>query len=133
MSMNPYERDLSQYCIFLLKISLFYRLLAIKIEIAPKVYCCRVKDLDCAAEKACNYCGDFTAQFADISIGSVGSKKGYSTVIVRSKVGDKLLRNLDAAMELVDKEEIVRLSQFKRERAKKKLSCHRQSEITHVF
>lgn len=39
MLMNPYESDLSQYCIFLLKISLFYRLLAIKIEIAPKVYC----------------------------------------------------------------------------------------------
>jgi coenzyme F420-reducing hydrogenase beta subunit len=84
---------------------------------------CKVKDLYKASEKACQFCDDFTAQFADISVGSVGSKKGYSTVIVRSKAGEKLLRTLDAAMETVDKEEIVRLSQFKRERAKKSLAA----------
>jgi coenzyme F420-reducing hydrogenase beta subunit len=88
-----------------------------------KEYSCKVKDLDQAAEKACHYCDDFTARFADISVGSVGSKKGYSTVIVRSKVGEKLLKNLDATKEPVDKEEIVRLSKFKRERAKKNLAA----------
>lgn len=84
-----------------------------------KEYNCKVKDLDEATEKACHYCDDFTAEFADISVGSVGSKKGYSTVIVRSKVGEKLLKTLDITKEVVDKEEIVRLSKFKRERAKK--------------
>lgn len=88
-----------------------------------KDYSCKVKDLDEAVEKGCHYCDDFTAQFADISVGSVGSKKGYSTVVVRSKVGEKLLKNLDVAKETVDKEEIVRLSKFKMERAKKSLAA----------
>ena len=84
---------------------------------------CRVKDLDDAAEKACRFCDDFTAKLADISVGSVGSKKGYSTVIVRSKAGEKLLKNIDLSKEPVDKEEIVRLAKFKRERAKKSLAA----------
>jgi coenzyme F420 hydrogenase subunit beta len=71
----------------------------------------------------CHYCGDFTARFADISVGSVGSKKGYSTVIVRSKAGEKLVKNFDAAKENVDKPEIVRLAKFKRERAEKNLAA----------
>jgi coenzyme F420 hydrogenase subunit beta len=87
-----------------------------------KEYSSRVKDLDAAAEKVCHYCGDFTARFADISVGSVGSKKGYSTVIVRSKAGEKLVKNFDAAKENVDKPEIVRLAKFKRERAEKNLA-----------
>ncbi len=88
-----------------------------------KEYGCKVKDLDAASEKACHYCDDFAARFADISVGSVGSKKGYSTVIARSKVGEKLLKNLDAAKEAVDKEEIARLAKFKRERAKKNFAA----------
>jgi coenzyme F420 hydrogenase subunit beta len=87
-----------------------------------KEYSCRVKDLDNAAEKVCHFCGDFTAQSADISVGSVGSKKGYSTVIVRSKAGDNLIKNLVATKESVDKPEIVRLAKFKRERAEKNLA-----------
>jgi hypothetical protein len=38
MPMNPYESDLPKKHTFMLKISLFRQLLAIKIEIAPKVY-----------------------------------------------------------------------------------------------
>ena len=48
---------------------------------------CRVKDLDGASEVACRFCDDFTSRLADVSVGSVGSKPGYSTVIVRSPVG----------------------------------------------
>ncbi len=87
-----------------------------------KEYSCKVKDLNCAAEKACGFCDDFTAQFADLSVGSVGSKKGCSTVIVRSKAGEKLLKNLEMFKAPVDKEEILRLAKFKRERAKKNLA-----------
>ena len=87
-----------------------------------KEYCCKVKDLDAAAEKVCHFCGDFTSQFADISVGSVGSKKRYSTVIVRSKAGEKLLKNLDAAKDTADKVEIVRVAKFKRERSEKNLA-----------
>ncbi len=86
-----------------------------------KEYSCKVKDLDGAAEKACVYCDDFTSRFADVSVGAVGSKPGFSSVIVRSKVGVELVKNLDAVIEDVDKEEVVRLSKFKLERAKKAL------------
>lgn len=98
-----------------------------------KEYGCRVKDLDAASERACHYCDDFTGQFADVSVGSVGSKKGHSTVIVRSKVGEKLINALDAAKEVVDKEEIARLAKFKRERAKKKLGNSKESEINSLL
>jgi coenzyme F420 hydrogenase subunit beta len=84
-----------------------------------KKYICEVKDLDCAAEKACLYCDDFTSRFADVSVGSVGSKIGYSSVIVRSRAGGKLVENLKATKEAVNKEEVARLSKFKMERAKK--------------
>lgn len=85
-------------------------------------YSCKVKDLDQATEKACLYCDDFTAQFADISVGSIGSKKGYSTVIVRSKAGEELIKNLDVTNGAVDRKKIVKLSKFKMERAKRTLA-----------
>ena len=86
-----------------------------------KEYSCKVKDLDCAAEKACLYCDDFTSRFADISVGSVGSKPGYSSAIVRSIAGGELVKNLDAVVEGINKEEVARLSKFKIERAKETL------------
>ncbi len=86
-----------------------------------KEYSCKVKDLDCAAEKVCHYCSDFTAQFADISVGSAGSQRGCSTVMVRSKAGEKLVKNLDAVKKAAEREEIVRLSKLKKERAEKSL------------
>ncbi len=82
---------------------------------------CKVKDLDVAAEGACRFCDDFTSHQADISVGSVGSKKGYSTVIIRTKAGEKLLKKLNFSKEPVDKEEIIKLTKFKHSRAKKNL------------
>ena len=84
-----------------------------------KMHSCRVKDLDAAAEKACGYCDDFTSRFADVSIGSVGSPEGYSTVIVRSPVGEKLVEKLEAQKDVVDSAEVARLAKFKRERCEK--------------
>lgn len=37
--------------------------------------------------KGCKVCPDFTSKYADISVGSVGSQPGLSTVIVRTAVG----------------------------------------------
>jgi len=87
-----------------------------------KKYSCKVNDLDCASEKACHYCDDFTSRFADVSVGSVGSKPGFSSVVVRSKVGMELVKNFDATKKGVEKEEIVRLSKFKIKRTKKALA-----------
>ncbi len=87
-------------------------------QVDGREYSCRVKDLDCASEKACRFCNDFASRLADVSVGSVGSKQGYSTVIVRSEAGGKLVQNLDVSKDTVDKQEIAKLAQFKRERAK---------------
>lgn len=84
-----------------------------------KEYSCRVRELENAAEKSCQYCDDFTSRLADISVGAAGSKEGYSTVIVRSHIGEKTLHSLDFVKESVDKEEILKLCHYKRTRAEK--------------
>jgi coenzyme F420-reducing hydrogenase beta subunit len=89
------------------------------VHLDGKEYCCKVRDLHSATEKACHYCDDFSARLADISVGSVGSKSGYSTVIVRSQAGEKLLENLNITKEGADKEEIIKLSKLKKQRAEK--------------
>ncbi len=91
------------------------------VQLQGKEYSCKVKDLDKAVEKGCRYCPDFPAMLADISVGSVGSQNGYSTVIVRSDVGKKLLKDLNLAKVDAEKAEIIKLSKFKKERAEKAL------------
>ena len=78
-----------------------------------------VRELSRAVEKGCAYCNDFSARLADISVGSVGSETGYSTVIVRSDVGQKLLEDLDIIKGQVNKEDVVKLSILKKKRAEK--------------
>jgi coenzyme F420 hydrogenase subunit beta len=80
---------------------------------------CKVKDLSGASEAACRFCDDFTSTLADVSVGSVGSPSGYSTVIVRSPVGARLVKDAELVKGTVVKQEIARLAKFKRERAKK--------------
>ncbi|MHC1630950.1 MAG: Coenzyme F420 hydrogenase/dehydrogenase, beta subunit C-terminal domain [Methanotrichaceae archaeon] len=40
--------------------------------------------------KGCGPCFDFTAELADVSVGSVGSRNSWSTVLTRTKIGAKL-------------------------------------------
>jgi coenzyme F420-reducing hydrogenase beta subunit len=94
-----------------------------------KEYSCKVKDLDNAVEKGCHYCDDFAARLADISVGSVGSKRGYSTVIVRSDAGKQLLKSLKFAKARVEKEEIVKLCRLKKKRAEKNLSLAQRAMV----
>lgn len=94
------------------------------VHLGGKEYSCKVRDFDQAVEKGCGFCGDFSAQLADISVGSAGSQSGYSTVIVRSEVGKKLLEELDVSKAGADIEEIVKLSKLKRERAQKSSSAY---------
>ncbi|NHI92426.1 MAG: 4Fe-4S dicluster domain-containing protein [Candidatus Lokiarchaeota archaeon] len=49
-----------------------------------------VKELDPYTNSACHYCVDFSNLYADISVGSIGSKSGYSTIIVRNKKGREI-------------------------------------------
>ena len=76
-----------------------------------------VKELSGAVENGCLCCPDFTAVYSDISVGSVGSEDGYSTVIVRSDVGEKLLEKLDLTKAGVKKDEVTKLAIQKKNRA----------------
>ncbi|MGD0450319.1 MAG: Coenzyme F420 hydrogenase/dehydrogenase, beta subunit C-terminal domain [Candidatus Bathyarchaeia archaeon] len=76
-----------------------------------------VKELSAAVEKGCLSCPDFASKYADVSVGSVGSEDGRSTVIVRSDVGAKLVENLDLAKGEVKKEEVAKLAINKKKRA----------------
>ena len=89
------------------------------VQVDGKEYSCKVKELNDAIEKGCTYCDDFTAKLADISVGSVGSPEEYSTVIVRSDAGKKLLEKLDLTKQAADTEEVTKLSIFKKKRATK--------------
>jgi len=54
-----------------------------------------VKDTKQYALSACHACEDFTAEFADISVGGVGCPEGWSTVIARTKRGQEFLTDAE--------------------------------------
>jgi coenzyme F420-reducing hydrogenase beta subunit len=85
-------------------------------------YSCNVRELGNAANKGCSYCDDLTSQLADISLGSVGSPEGYSTVIVRSEVGKRLLDATDFQNSQIDRGGIMKLAKFKRRNARRKIA-----------
>jgi coenzyme F420 hydrogenase subunit beta len=40
---------------------------------------------------ACGYCSDYTSEFADLSFGGLGAPEGWTTVITRSAIGQKVM------------------------------------------
>jgi coenzyme F420 hydrogenase subunit beta len=75
---------------------------------------CKVSLLQDAVRPNCSFCTDFTSRLADISVGSVGSPVGYSTVITRSRKGEELFRLLkDLEETSADRGEIDRLASWK--------------------
>lgn len=54
-----------------------------------------IKDVAPLARKGCHYCQDYTSYYADISVGSVGSDDGWSTVFVRTATGEKYLNKIN--------------------------------------
>jgi coenzyme F420 hydrogenase subunit beta len=63
-------------------------------ETIHRVRLSKVKQL---VRGCCHSCGDFTAEFSDISAGNVGSPDGWSTVVVRTEVGEKALKAAEKA------------------------------------
>lgn len=86
------------------------------IETADKTVKTPVKDIEMAS--GCKFCRNFDADFADISVGSVGSDDGYSTVIIRTEKGNEIKKAIDLK-EGVDLEAIDKLRNFKLNRFKK--------------
>jgi coenzyme F420 hydrogenase subunit beta len=51
-----------------------------------------LNDVKSYARHNCHYCEDLTADYADISVGSIGSPSGWSSVITRNKKGEKIYK-----------------------------------------
>ena len=87
------------------------------VTVDGKDYSAKIKLFNSALQGGCAYCNDFVGWLSDVSVGSVGSPEGYSTVIVRSEKGKKLLENVDFVKGDVNKEEVIKLAGFKKKRA----------------
>ena len=61
-----------------------------------------IKDFHGAALKGCDECADFLGRGADLSIGSVGSDAGYSSVLVRTEAGRRALEMAAPSLELAE-------------------------------
>ena len=58
----------------------------------------------------------FSSKLADISVGSVGSPDGYSTVIIRSEKRRELFDLLEADTTSANRDEIAKLASIKAKR-----------------
>jgi len=56
-----------------------------------------LREIDQFVRQSCRRCDDFTSDYADISVGAIGSKDGYSTVIARTEKGIELLKRAEQA------------------------------------
>ncbi len=68
-----------------------------------------IRDFHGAALKGCDECADFIGHAADISVGSVGSADGYSSVLIRSEEGLAAFEHVRPKLELreLDKPEAL--------------------------
>lgn len=53
-----------------------------------------IKDVAPMARHGCHFCLDYTSYYADISVGSVGSDDGWSTIFVRTEKGEHYLNKV---------------------------------------
>jgi coenzyme F420 hydrogenase subunit beta len=56
-----------------------------------------LKEIDSIARPACFACTDYTNDFADISVGGLGSPEGYTTVMVRTDAGKMMFNEAKRA------------------------------------
>ncbi|MFQ6105571.1 MAG: Coenzyme F420 hydrogenase/dehydrogenase, beta subunit C-terminal domain [Candidatus Hydrothermarchaeaceae archaeon] len=51
--------------------------------------------------EGCRVCHDFTSRLSDFSVGSIGSKDGYSTVFARTKMAKNIIGNMKKELDTV--------------------------------
>src|SRR5918998_3302454 len=59
-----------------------------------------IRDFHGAALKGCDECADFMGHAADISVGSVGSADGYSSIVIRTEEGLEAFEHVRKKLEL---------------------------------
>lgn len=84
-----------------------------------------VKDIPLAS--GCKMCRDFDSQMADISMGSVGSPDGYSTIVIRSEKGEEIKEIIDL-QEGVNEKPIKYLRNLKMKRFNKNVEKRLENE-----
>jgi len=77
---------------------------------------------DCVP-RHCLVCQDFAAELADVAVGSVGSPKGWSTIIIRTEEGERIFAGMEekGVIETKEVEDIVGVGEIadrKKEKAK---------------
>ncbi|HIQ39381.1 MAG TPA: hypothetical protein EYH53_05185 [Methanothermococcus okinawensis] len=75
--------------------------------------------------KGCWICRDFDSVMADVSVGSVGSPEGYSTVIIRTERGE-IIKEAVKLKEGVDIESIEKIRRLKMKRFRKEIEERRK-------
>jgi coenzyme F420 hydrogenase subunit beta len=63
-----------------------------------------LRDVDAFVRQSCKRCVDFTAEYADISVGGIGCSNGYSTVVARTEKGLQLFKDAQQARYLETQE-----------------------------
>jgi len=58
-----------------------------------KVYAIPLDEIEEYIGEGCSVCADYTAELADISVGSVGSEDGWSTVFTRTENGEVIVKD----------------------------------------
>ncbi|MGQ9719707.1 MAG: Coenzyme F420 hydrogenase/dehydrogenase, beta subunit C-terminal domain [Candidatus Jordarchaeum sp.] len=94
-----------------------------------------IKEVTSLARDACHVCPDLTNELADISVGSIGSGPGWSTVLVRTEKGKELFQKAQEEGYLtskpLDEAEtglplLIKLAKGKRKRNLEKLDSKRE-------
>ncbi len=85
----------------------------------------------------CRICPDFSAELADVSVGSVGSERGWSTVIIRSERGMEIFTNAvrDGYLEVgeVNLKPLRKLCRDKRESALREIEERRKRGLKVLY
>ena len=87
-----------------------------------------ITEVKSCVPRHCLVCEDFAAELADIAIGSGGSAKGWSTVIIRTEEGEKVFTGM-AEQRLIEIEELKDIADA-REMAARKKEKAKQTEET---
>jgi coenzyme F420 hydrogenase subunit beta len=104
------------------------------ISIPDRIIRIPLAEVESFARPACLACSDFTNEYADISVGGLGSPDGYTTTIIRSKKGEKLYRKAidDGYIEEADQQpqdkaqihqQILTFSEGKKHRAQNQIAA----------
>jgi coenzyme F420 hydrogenase subunit beta len=103
------------------------------ISISDRTIRIPLEEVEPFARPACLACSDFSNEYADISVGGLGSPDGYTTTIIRTKKGEKLYQKAmdDGYIEEADQQpqdkarihqQVLTFSQRKKTRAQNQIA-----------